>query len=134
MKDPYLILGINQDATSDEIKEAYRKLAMKHHPDISKSSDAEIKMKEINQAYTMLNSDIQAQIRYPDFEDTFDNIFQQFNFNFSNMPRYNNISKGKSSLIIEFSKYLSDDEVSKIMRFVDNLVLGRTKYTYTQRV
>ena len=40
-KDYYQILGIGRDATQDQIKQAYRKLARKYHPDVSKEKDAE---------------------------------------------------------------------------------------------
>ena len=55
MTDPYKILGINKDATDDEIKKAYRELARKYHPDNYINSPladvASEKMKEINEAY-----------------------------------------------------------------------------------
>lgn len=57
-KDFYEILWISKNATNDEIKKAYRKLAMKYHPDRNKwNSDAEKKFKEINQAYETLSDD-----------------------------------------------------------------------------
>ncbi|MFA7133087.1 MAG: DnaJ domain-containing protein, partial [Bacteroidales bacterium] len=51
MKDYYEILGIGRNATPEEIKKAFYKLAHKHHPD--KGGDAE-KFKEINEAYQIL--------------------------------------------------------------------------------
>ena len=51
MTDYYKILGVSKNATEEEIKKAYRKLAMKYHPDLNSSKDAEDKMKEINEAY-----------------------------------------------------------------------------------
>ena len=50
-KDYYKILGVEKNATQDELKKAFRKLAMKHHPD--KGGD-EAKFKEINEAYQVL--------------------------------------------------------------------------------
>jgi len=54
-KDYYQILGVARDETADNIKKAFRKLARKYHPDISKEPDAEARMKEINEAYTVLS-------------------------------------------------------------------------------
>lgn len=60
-RDYYEILGVSKNATSDELKRAYRKLALEWHPDRNKSKEATEKFKEINEAYEILsNSDKKA--------------------------------------------------------------------------
>lgn len=53
-QDYYEILGVPRDAGADAIRKAYRKLAQKYHPDVSKAPDAEARFKQINEAYEVL--------------------------------------------------------------------------------
>jgi curved DNA-binding protein len=53
-KDYYSILGVERDASADDIKRAYRKLARKYHPDVSSEPDAESKFQELQEAYEVL--------------------------------------------------------------------------------
>ncbi len=90
-KDYYAILGVSRNATDEEIKKAYRQLAVKYHPDRNPDNkEAEERFKEINEAYSVL-SDPQKRAQYDrygtvegmdttaDFDySTFEDIFSQF--------------------------------------------------------
>jgi len=99
-RDYYEVLGIQKNASTDDIKSAFRKLARQYHPDVSKEPDAEEKFKEINEAYGVL-SDPQKRARYDqygraglgemggmpdyatmDFNDIFEEILGGFGFGF----------------------------------------------------
>lgn len=56
-QDYYEVLGVPRDATKDQLKRAFRKLAQQYHPDVNKSDDAEMRFKEINEAYQVLSDD-----------------------------------------------------------------------------
>lgn len=84
-RDYYDILGVDKSADDKEIKKAYRKLAMKYHPDVSDSEDATEKFKEISEAYAVL-SDSEKRSKYDRFGhagmDGFsaEDIYQNVNF------------------------------------------------------
>jgi curved DNA-binding protein len=54
-QDYYQTLGVARDASAEDIKKSFRKLARKYHPDVSKEPNAEARMKEVNEAYTVLS-------------------------------------------------------------------------------
>ena len=54
-KDYYQVLGVPKDVTDEALKKAFRKLARKYHPDVSKEADADARMREINEAYAVLS-------------------------------------------------------------------------------
>lgn len=85
-RDYYDILGIQRNATNEEIKVAYKKLAKQYHPDLNKGKDAEEKFKELSEAYAVLSDD-QKRAQYDQFgHDAFDqkfsreDIFRDFDF------------------------------------------------------
>lgn len=66
MKDYYEILGVPKTSTADEIKKAYRKLALLYHPDRNKTKEGEAKFKEVTKAYEVL-SDVQKRQTYDQY-------------------------------------------------------------------
>lgn len=88
-KDYYSILGVSKDATADDLKKAYRKLAKQYHPDAQHTEEdkkkAEAKFKEINEAYSVL-SDENKRAQY----DRFGSNFEQAGFGGSGFGGYSN--------------------------------------------
>jgi len=70
-KDYYKTLGIKRDASQSDIKKAYRRLARKYHPDVSKESDAEDHFKEVGEAYAVLKD--------PEKRTAYDQLGSQWN-------------------------------------------------------
>jgi molecular chaperone DnaJ len=76
-KDYYEILGVPRNASQEEIKRAYRRLARKYHPDINKSPEAKEKFKEINEAYQVLSDPEKRRLYDMYGHDAFDASQQQ---------------------------------------------------------
>ncbi len=86
-RDYYDILGVSRTASKDDIKSAYRKLALQYHPDRNKSSGAEEKFKEISEAYAVL-SDVEKRQQYDTYGHagigeryTNEDLFREADFN-----------------------------------------------------
>jgi len=71
-KDYYKILGVSKDVSKEDLKKAYRKLARKYHPDVSKEPNAEAKFKEVGEAYEALK-DPQKRAQYDQFGSNYQN-------------------------------------------------------------
>ncbi|XXS36582.1 MAG: DnaJ C-terminal domain-containing protein [Candidatus Karelsulcia muelleri] len=122
-KDYYEILGISRDASTDEIKKAYRKLALKYHPDKNKEKQAEEKFKEAAEAYDIL-SNPEKKKRYDKFghsssqgdsggmnmEDIFTNFGDIFGdaFSFSGFSNYKKKNIKGSDLRIKVKLTLNE--------------------------
>jgi molecular chaperone DnaJ len=65
-RDFYQVLGVSRDASAEDLKKAYRRLARQYHPDVNKDDDAEDRFKEINEAYEVLSND-EKRARYDRF-------------------------------------------------------------------
>ena len=85
-RDYYEVLSVSRDASKEEIKTAFRKLALKYHPDRNKSPNAEEKFKEISEAYAVLSDD-EKRAQYDQFGHagisgryTWDDIFRGADF------------------------------------------------------
>jgi curved DNA-binding protein len=76
-RDYYDVLGVSRGANPDEIQQAYRKLARRHHPDVNRDPAAEERFKEINEAYQVLK-DPQTRKRYDRFGPDFRQIPEGF--------------------------------------------------------
>ena len=67
IEDPYKVLGLDRDASDEDVKRAYRRLAKKYHPDVNPGDkEAEQKFKEVNEAYAVL-SDSEKRAQYDQF-------------------------------------------------------------------
>ena len=62
LSDYYEVLGVPRDATAEQVKKAYRKLAMKYHPDVADDPASAEKFKEIGEAYAVLSDDKKRQM------------------------------------------------------------------------
>lgn len=141
-KDYYGILGLTKDASEDDIKKAYRKLAMKYHPDRNQEGDAKVaeeKFKEVKEAYETL-SDTQKREAYDNggrnpfqhntytredaeaFKDIFAKVFTERGFDFDNIHVH---SASKPTLSINIS--LVEAYTGKSIRVDANTVINIPK-------
>jgi molecular chaperone DnaJ len=102
-RDYYEVLGLPRNASSDDIKSAFRKLARQYHPDVSQEPNAEERFKEINEAYAVLSepekraaydrfghAGVQNMGGVPDFTVDFADLFEEFFGGFGGFGRTSN--------------------------------------------
>jgi|UPI00037C2267 curved DNA-binding protein len=121
-KDYYAILGVSKTASPEEIKQAFRKLARKYHPDVNPGNkQAEARFKEINEAYEVL-SDPDKRSKYDQFGQYWKQVGQGFPGG----------GVGFDTGGFDFSQYSSfDDFINELLgRFAGGTRGGRKTYTY----
>ena len=103
-KNYYDLLGIKRDASQQEIKQAYRRLARKHHPDVNPNDkSAEAKFKEINEAYEVL-SDKEKRQKYNQFGDQWQHADQFAQAGWQQAPQWDfGSSGGRGGTTFHFS-------------------------------
>lgn len=130
-ENPYKILNINDDSTIEEVKKAYRKIALKSHPDklnnIKDNEEKNNKIKEFTEAtnaYNQIlnNEDLNININYNNWEETFDYIInsQLFKEFINVMTKNNNIITHSFNLDISYSDFYSKNK-KKIRIFLRDL-------------
>ncbi len=114
MSDPHSVLGVAKNATSDEIKSAYRKLAKKYHPDVNKDPEAESKFKEVTKAY--------EDILNPQPVQTHQNVHPGFNpFDFFNQQSQHRSLNTPISVAVTLSVQEAFKDVTKTINYVRNV-------------
>lgn len=111
-RDYYEVLGVQRNATTDEIKRAFRKLAMKYHPDRNKEKDAEAKFKEVNEAYQVLSDDKKRQ------------IYDQYGFDGLNQQGFNASDINIQDIINQFRNFFSGGNAGPFGSFMDEEDFG----------
>lgn len=107
MPNPYEILEVSSDASLDEIKSKYRKLAKKYHPDVNKSPDAEEKFKAITEAYeSIINPKPQEQTYTSG--NPFSSPFDFFNFDIFNNRKANSNMPIQASIELDIAEVYND--------------------------
>ncbi len=150
-RDYYEVLGVPKDATIDQIKASYRKLAMQYHPDRNKSKDAEEKFKEISEAYAVLSDDskraeydrfghegIQGRYSSEDIFRTanFDEIFRDMGFGGGSIfdSFFGDFFFGTSNVYGHRRRERHDDDAGKDLRYELELTLEEIATGVTKEI
>ena len=112
-KDYYKILGVEKNASQDDIKRAYKKLAKQYHPDVNKESGAGEKFKEINEAASVLGNP-EKRSQYDQFGTADQNFGQGFGFDPGNYGSdFNDIF---DNIFSGFGSYCHVNSITKFQR------------------
>ena len=133
MKNYYEILEINKSANKEEIKVAYKKLALKYHPDknINNKEEAEKKFKEVAEAYEILSDD-QKKYNYEkgnniiiqnhNHFDIFDNIFKQHQHSFNDININSHFSVNSNfSSVNTTTRIVGNHKITRIEKTIKTL-------------
>ena len=111
MKDYYNILGVSENAYSNEIKSAFRKLAKKYHPDRNRDDENALKMfHEVSEAYEVLNNESERE--------KYDNLRKKTNFN--NKSSSSNENKKSKNATKNNSDFDKTDAINNLNKYFEN--------------
>lgn len=113
-KDYYEILGINHNATSQQVKSAYRNMSKKWHPDINPDLDVTSIMQDINEAYAILKDE--------DKRKKYDVEYLNFKELFAKTPTFSNAQKDKSSDNYEVRDESLKEDINMAREYARKLV------------
>ncbi|HZW56288.1 MAG TPA: molecular chaperone DnaJ [Nitrososphaerales archaeon] len=150
-RDYYEVLGVPKDASIDQIKASYRKLAMQYHPDRNKSKDAEEKFKEISEAYAVLSDDskraeydrfgyegIQSRYSSEDIFRTanFDEIFRDMGFGGGSIfdSFFRDFFAGTSNVYGDRRRERRHDDMDRALRYELELTLEEIANGVTKEI
>lgn len=139
----YKILGVEKNSDLNDIKKAYKKLAIKWHPDKNKSKEAEEKFKQINEAYSVLSDEnkrykYDSNINFTNNLDPFDifNTFFEMNIsNFNRQNRYNNMNNNiNTNNLFDFISHFENMNINNNFTSVSTQTIIKNGQVYKKKI